>query len=89
MPGTRTKSVSEMAWILAVEIWPEIRKASSDATAVTASRRAAKQNTRNVFLARIEAFLICGEEHEPSPMERTVQFGIRLSTLKSEAQQFF
>ena len=89
MPGTRTKSAFEMAWMLAVEMWPETLNASSEATAVTARRRPAKQITRNVFLARIETFQICGEEHELPPTVRTTQFGVRRSMLKSYALQFF
>ncbi|SPP65878.1 hypothetical protein NITLEN_40351 [Nitrospira lenta] len=86
MPGTRTKSAFEMAWMLAVEMWPEALNASSEAKAVTASRRPEKQINRNIRLARIETFLIGGEAHELCPMERPTQFGIRMSRPKSATQ---
>ena len=86
MPGTLTKSAFEMAWILEVEMWPEALSASSEAKAVTASRRPEKQVTRNIRLARIKTFLIYGEERELCPMERTTQFGIRMSMPESYTQ---
>jgi len=88
MPGTRTKSVSEMAWMLAVEMWPDALSASSDANAVTASRRPEKETNRNIRLARIEAFLKCGEESELFPIEHTTQVDIRMSTQESDVQEF-